>query len=74
MYNHYQKLMGVASTPNQEIKELQDKFEDRNTLWTHISKVTVYYEEWFKGNFLNLDSEFIEKEMKTFQTTSLKLK
>ncbi len=33
-------------------------------LWTHIEKFEVNYSDWFKGNFLNLDAEVIEKEMK----------
>ncbi len=60
--------MELQVVPNKELAELNAKFNDRRLLWTHIENYQRYQEAWYHDNFLKLDSETVEKEMKTFQT------
>lgn len=66
--------MELNPQQNRELQDLQAKYNDRRMLWTHIEKYNVYQHDWYKGNFMNLDSEVIEKEMRTFENGIIQLK
>lgn len=73
-YTHYQKLMDLNPTVNKELQDLEDKYNDRRTLWTNIEKFARCHEEWFKSPFLSLNSEDIEKDMKGFEKSNAELR
>ena len=73
-YTHYQKLMELTPPPNKELVELEEKYNDRKTLWTNIEKFARCHEEWFKSPFLSLNSDDIEKDMKGFEKSNAELK
>jgi len=73
-YTNYQKLMGMNPQVNRDLIDLEGKFGDRKILWAHVEKFNKLSEDWFKNNFNNLRVDEVEKEMKTFENTILKLK
>lgn len=54
--------------------ELRAKFADRNVLWQHIDQFGALHNDWYLGDFMKLDAEIIEKEMKNFESTAVLLK
>ena len=54
--------------------DLESKYNDRKTLWTHVERFNRLSDDWYKNNFTTLNVEDIEKEMKTFENTMLKLR
>jgi hypothetical protein len=52
--------MELNTANNRELADLENKYNDRKTLWTNIEKFAKSHDEWFKSNFLSLDVEEIE--------------
>lgn len=66
IFSKVQKLMAIAPAPNKQLADLQIKYNDRKLLWTHVDKFIKLQELWEKSNIRNLDSEEIEKDVKSF--------
>ena len=73
-YTIYGKLMGLNPQPNKELQDCESRFNDRKILWTHVERYNRLSEDWFRNNFITLNVEDIEKEMKTFENGILKLR
>ena len=66
--------MGLNPQPNKELQDCESRFNDRKILWTHVERYNRLSEDWFRNNFITLNVEDIEKEMKTFENGILKLR
>lgn len=53
--------------------ELENGYNDRKLLWSNIDKFSKNNEEWLKKNFLSLDTDEIEKDMKSFESNNVLL-
>ncbi len=56
-------------TKNKDLEDLESKYNDRRMLWQNVSDFNRLKDEWYKGSFDKVDSEIIEKEMKTFDNS-----
>ena len=59
------------SQPNQELKELKDKYSDRKLLWTDFSKFIDFEKKCFNDSFVTLDVADITQQMKNLTTSVL---
>ncbi len=53
--------------------ELESGYNDRKLLWTNVDKFSKNNEDWLKKNFLSLNTEEIEKDMKSFESANVML-
>ena len=58
--------MNLVIEPNMELKEMTDKYNDRKLLWTNFDKFETLSKTWHEDNFLSLDVEDVERQMKLF--------
>lgn len=66
--------MGVNVSPNKELEDLINKYNDRRLLWTHVDEFTKLKERWHVENIRELDSEEIQKDLQQYVMTVNKLK
>ena len=69
----YTNLMKLNSKRNAELEDMEQKFNDRKLLWTNVEKFAKKSNEWMTSNFLNLNVEEIEKDMKFFEVSNAQL-
>ena len=62
--------MKLQPKKNTELEDLEQKFNDRKLLWTNIEKFSKKSHDWLNSQFLKLDSEEIEKDMKFFEMSN----
>jgi len=62
--------MELKVKQNHELEDMEQKFNDRKLLWTNVEKFAKKSQEWTNNQFLNLDVEEIEKDMKFFEISN----
>lgn len=43
--------MNLTPETNKELIDLENKYNDRKLLWSHVDKFAKLYNEWYNGNF-----------------------
>ena len=51
---------------NRQLADLEEKFADRNTIWTNLDNFRKQQGIWFNSNMNELDVDEIERYMKVF--------
>jgi dynein heavy chain len=69
----YKGLMGLPVKKNVEFEEMEQKFNDRKLLWTNIEKFAKKSQDWLNNQFVTLEVEEIEKDMKFFEMSNIQL-
>ena len=59
--------MGLQVKKNIELDEMEQKFNDRRLLWTNIEKFAKKSQDWLNNQFMGLEVEEIEHDMKQFE-------
>jgi len=49
---------------NRQLADLEEKFADRNTIWTNLDNFRKQQNVWFNSNMNELDVDEIERYMK----------
>ncbi len=65
--------MGIQIKKNIELEDLEQKFNDRKLLWTNIEKFAKKSQDWLNNQFMGLEVEEIERDMKFFETSNIQL-
>jgi hypothetical protein len=63
--------MGLQVKKNSELEDMEQKFNDRKLLWTNIEKFSKKSQDWLANQFLSLEVEEVEKDMKFFESSNI---
>jgi hypothetical protein len=63
--------MGLQVKKNSELEDMEQKFNDRKLLWTNIEKFSKKSQDWLSNQFLSLEVEEVEQDMKFFESSNI---
>jgi len=64
--NQYELIYDNEAKSNKYLADLEEKYADRNTIWSNLDAFRRQQNEWFVNDLRDLDVEEIERFMKTY--------